>query len=99
MTKRMLMGLVIGIGCMIGGTARAQEAHSTQPYVVLVGIDKYQDPHIKSRKHAETDAKALYDLFTSKEPVGVAPKNVKLLLGTPDKTRPSEPATRANILK
>jgi carboxyl-terminal processing protease len=99
MTKRMLMGLVIGIGCMIGGTARAQEEHTAQPYVVLVGIDKYQDPQIKSRKHAETDAKALYDLFTSKQHLGAAPKNVKLLLGTPDKTRPSEPATRANILK
>lgn len=100
MTKRMLLGLVIGIGCLnVGAAARAEEDKPAQPYVVLVGIDKYQDPQIKSRKHAEADAKALYDLFTSKQQLAVGPKNIKLLLGTPDKTRPSEPATRANILK
>lgn len=100
MTKRMFMGLVIGIACLNwGAAARAEEDRPAQPYVVLVGIDKYQDPQIKSRKHAEADAKALYDLFTSKQQLAVGPKNIKLLLGTPDKTRPSEPATRANIMK
>ncbi len=100
MIKRMLLGLVIGIGCMNwGAAARADDDHPAQPYVVLVGIDKYQDPQIKSRKHAEADARALYDLFTSKKHLGVLPENIKLLLGAPDKTRPSEPATRANIMK
>ncbi len=100
MTKRMLLGLVIGV-CFLGVkcSARAEEEHPAQPYVVLVGIDQYQDAQIKTRKHAEADAKALYDLFTSKKHLGALSKNVKLLLGTPDKTRPSEPATRANILK
>lgn len=100
MTKRMLLGLVIGF-CFLGAktVARAEEEHSPQPYVVLVGIDKHQDEQIKSRKHAEADAKALYDLFTSKQHLGVAASNIKLLLGTPDKTRASEPATRANIMK
>lgn len=69
------------------------------PLVVLVGIDKYGDPQIKSRTHAEADAKALYDVFTSKDYLGADPKNVKLLLGSADEARNSEPATRANILK
>lgn len=100
MTKRMLLGLMIVVSYLgLNPAARAQDEHPAQPYVVLVGIDKYQDEQIKSRKHAEADAKALYDLFTSKDHLGALPKNVKLLLGTPDKTRPSEPATRANILK
>src|SRR4030095_7308574 len=100
MTKRMLLGLCVIVSYLgLGTPARAQEEHPAQPYVVIVGIDKYQDEQIKSRKHAETDAKALYDLVTSKEHLGALPKNVKLLLGTPDKTRNSEPATRANILK
>src|SRR5438093_10583505 len=100
LTRRMLLGLAIGV-CFFGmsSTARAEEEHPPQPYVVLVGIDKYQDAQIKSRKHAEADAQALYDLFTSKQHFGAGPKNIKLLLGTPDKTRPSEPATRANIMK
>jgi C-terminal peptidase prc len=67
--------------------------------VVLVGIDKSSDEQILPRQHAEADAKALYDLFVSKDHLGVDPKHVKLLLGTADKTRPSEEATRANILK
>lgn len=100
MTKRMLHGLLIGISFLgAGSLARAGDGPGAQPYVVLVGIDKYQDEQIKSRKHAEADATALYDLFTSKKYLGVAPKNIRLLLGSPDKTRPSEPATRANILK
>src|SRR5439155_7240639 len=72
MTKRMLLGLVIG-ACFLGvrTTARAEEEHPPQPYVVLVGIDKYQDAQIKPRKHAEADAQALYDLFTSKQHLGV----------------------------
>ncbi len=105
MTKRILLKrtlLVFTIGLALFGiktSARAEEEHVPQPYVVLVGIDKYQDAQIKSRKHAEADAKALYDLFLSKDHLGVAAKNMKLLLGTPDKTRNSEPATRANVMK
>jgi C-terminal peptidase prc len=78
--------------------ARAAE-EAAQSYVVLVGIDKYADGQIKPRQHAEADAKAMYDLFASKDYLGADPKNIKLLLGTPDPTRPSEVANRANILK
>lgn len=69
------------------------------PHVVVIGIDKFADPQIKPRKFAEADAKALYDVFTNKDYLGVDPKNIKLLLGSPDEARKSEPATRENILK
>src|SRR5262245_57699557 len=105
MLKRMWserMWLVrIWIGCLmpfagLAPLARADE--STQPYVVLVGIDKYTDTQIKPRKHAEADAKALYDVFASKDYLGVDKAHIKLLLGSPDSERNSEPATRENIL-
>lgn len=68
-------------------------------FVVLIGISDYADKQIKPRPKAENDARALYDLFTSKEYLGVRPDHVKLLLGKPDGKRGSEPATRENILK
>jgi C-terminal peptidase prc len=78
--------------------ARAAEV-KPQTYVLLVGMDNYADKEIKSRTHAEADAKAFYDLFTSKEYLGVDPANVKLLLGKNDEKRKSEEATHDNILK
>jgi C-terminal peptidase prc len=77
--------------------ARAAD-EPAQPYVVLVGVDQYTDPQIKPRQHAEADAKAMYDLFASPDYLGVNPKHIKLLLGKPDPGRPSEAATRANVL-
>ncbi len=62
-----------------------------QPYLVLVGISKYADPKIKPRRHAESDARALHDLLTSKAYLGADPRHVKLLLGSQ--------ASRANILQ
>ena len=62
-----MLGLLLLAGLLASAPAvRADDddAKPGQTYVVLVGIDKYQDPQIKSRKHAEADAKALYDLFT-----------------------------------
>jgi carboxyl-terminal processing protease len=79
--------------------ARAAEEHKPQPYVVLVGISDYADKQIKPRPLAEADAKALYDVFTSKDYLGVGKDNIRLLLGSPDKQRDSQPATRENILK
>src|SRR3954464_15795818 len=79
--------------------ARAAGEKPSQPRVVLVGIGKYADKQIKARKHAEADAKALYDLFTSKEYLGAEAKNVRLLLGQPDEKRHSKPATRKNVLE
>ena len=47
-------------------TPRAAEV-TPQTYVVLVGISQYADQQVQPRPHAEADAKALYELFTSKE--------------------------------
>lgn len=100
MLQRLLVSLLL-IGGVWGGTPAARAVDDTPgtPYVVLIGIDKYADPQIKPRKHAEADAQALYDLFTSKEHLTVEPKNIKLLLGSPDAARNAETATRDNILK
>jgi len=76
--------------------ARAAEKPA-QPYVVLVGIDHYADENILPRKHAEADAKALYQLFVSKDHLGVDTDHIRLLLGKPGKD--AQPATRDNILK
>lgn len=91
----LLASLLLGTPALYAGDDAAQPG---QTYVVLVGINKYQDPQIKSRVHAEADAQALYDLFTSKEHLGVPLNHVKLLLGSADQKRHSEKATRANIL-
>src|SRR5262252_8337973 len=93
----LLLASLLLIGAPAAFAAGEEEAHVGQPYVVLVGIDKYQDPQIKPRKHAEADAKALYDLLTNKEYLGVPAANVKLLLGSADGKGPAEKATRANI--
>jgi carboxyl-terminal processing protease len=88
---------------LIGGVAlpavRADE-QTGQPFVVAIGIDKYDDAQIKSRKHAEADAKALVELFLAKDRLGVDKDHVKLLLGSgPVDGIPSEKATKDNILK
>src|SRR3979490_1577988 len=66
-----------------------------QPLVVIVGIDKYQDPQIKPRKHAEADAKALADLFLAKDRLGAEKDRVKLLLGS---AAGETKATKDNIM-
>src|SRR5262249_31928095 len=49
--------------------------------------------------HAEDDAKALYDLLSSKEYRGIDKEHMRLLLGSADAQRGSLPATRENILQ
>jgi C-terminal peptidase prc len=100
MTKAKLTGLLAGL-VLVALSALPLRAAETQPhpYVVLVGISQYGDKQIKPRPHAEADAKALYDLFTNKEYLGVDADHVHLLLGSPDAQRKSEPATHDNILK
>src|SRR5262245_48981256 len=71
----------------------------SKTYVVLVGISNYADKQIKPRAHAEDDAKAFFDVLTDKQYLGVPRDQVKLLLGSADDKRGSEPATRDNILK
>jgi C-terminal peptidase prc len=77
----------------------AEESRPSRPYVVLIGISNYADKDIKPRPHAEDDAKALYDLFSNKDYLGVPADQIKLLLGSPDPKRSSQPATKENILK
>src|SRR5260370_22324951 len=100
MTRLRLTGLLgVITALLLVPAARAVEEQPSQPRVVIVGISKYDDPQLKSRTHAETDAKALYDLFTNKDYLGAAPKNVRLLLGKQggeEDKRTSKPATRAN---
>jgi C-terminal peptidase prc len=90
---------VVFAALALGLSARAAEDRKPQPYVVLVGISEYADKQIKPRPHAEDDVKALYDVFTDKEYLGVGEKNIRLLLGSEDTKRHSQPATRENILK
>src|SRR6516164_9853315 len=100
MTKARLTGLLTGLilALLVALPVRAAEA-TPQTYVVLVGISQYTDAQIKPRPHAEADAKALYDLFTNKDYLGVDADHIRLLLGSPDPQRKSEPATHDNILK
>src|SRR6266478_2665706 len=100
MKKRMGMvvwAIVLACGLLPSRAVADDVASGT--YVVLVGIDKYEDPKIKSREHAEADAQALYDLFINKAHGGVKTDNIKLLLGKEDEARGSSPATRDNVLK
>jgi len=75
------------------------DALAKHAYIVLVGISKYSDPQILSRAHPEDDIKAYYDLFTDKRYLGADRDHIRLLLGSPDAQRSSEPATHENILK
>jgi C-terminal peptidase prc len=107
MTRVMLKGLLTALALAVAAAlpARAAEPEAkaapapTRAYVVLVGISDYADPQIKPRPHAEADAKALYDIFSDKKYQADGTTEVRLLLGKPDAKRPSEPATRANIIK
>src|SRR5262245_21747102 len=89
------------LALLIVGPVRAAEEAAAQPqaYVVLVGIDKYADQAIKPRQHAEDDAKALFDLFSDKSYLGVPSDRIRLLLGSTDAKRKSQPATHANVVK
>jgi C-terminal peptidase prc len=89
--------VVVGFGAVVPGRAAEQPQHG--PYVVLVGVSNYADPQILPRPHAEADVKALYDVFTNKDYLGAGAEHVKLLLGSADAGRHSEPATHENILK
>jgi C-terminal peptidase prc len=92
----MLLSVLLALAAALPVVAAEEKSDS---YVVLVGISQYTDQQIKPRPHAEDDAKALYDLFSNKDYLGVAPDHIRLLLGTADAGRKSEPATRENIMK
>ena len=99
MTSVFMRGVAVALilAALGAGVTRAEEdRQAPRAYVVLVGISEYQDKNIKPRPHAEADAQALYDLLKNKDRLG---GEVRLLLGTKDAKRPSELATRENILK
>lgn len=96
LTKSLLAALVLLLVIVVPVRAADERA---QTYVIVVGIDRPADARIKPRPHAEADAQALYDLFTSKDYLGVPADHVRLLLGGNDAQRQSEEASRANILK
>jgi C-terminal processing protease CtpA/Prc len=79
--------------------SKADDALAKHAYIVLVGISKYADPQIVSRAHPEDDIKSYYDLFTDKRYLGVDQDHIRLLLGSSDSQRSSQPATHENILK
>ncbi len=100
MLKRIGLLALFLLGGLAAPAVRADE-FTGRPFIVAVGIDKYQDPQIKPRKHAEADAKALVDLFLSTDYLGAETDHVKLLLGSGPIAGAgySEKATRENILK
>lgn len=99
MLKARQLVLMLVVIALLSSAAAVRAAEGVgKAYVLVVGINNFADEQIVPRKHAEEDAKALYDLFVSKDHLGAEAANVKLLLGTPDKNRSSEPATRDNLL-
>ncbi|GIW78366.1 MAG: hypothetical protein KatS3mg105_0173 [Gemmatales bacterium] len=78
---------------------RADEDQAKKAYVLVIGIDKYADQQIKPRTHAEADAKALYDVLSQAKFMGGTQVESRLLLGTEDAKRNSQPATHENIVK
>jgi C-terminal peptidase prc len=96
-----LLGCLVVVAGVLPPARAAEDAKDAKPksFIVLVGINNYADPQIEARKHAEADARALYDLFTDKKYLGVEKDHVKLLLGKADARHASELATRENILK
>jgi C-terminal peptidase prc len=103
MTKakfKALLGLLL-LAWLAAAPVQAAEDPSSQPYVVIVGVGKHADKQILPRPHADSDARAFYELFTNKDYLGVDAQHIRLLLSAKgaEGDPPSEPATRANILK
>ena len=101
MSKTIFKGLIasLALAVLFLNQAHAAGGATTQPYVVVVGIDQYKDAQILPRKHAEADAKLLFDVFTNPDYIGANADHIQLLLGKEDAKRKSQPATRENILK
>src|SRR5262249_3839733 len=100
MTRVIRSGLLGALAAVVLAAAavRAEEAKAPQPFAVLVGISEYKDQAINPRPHAEDDVKALYDLVTDKQYLGVDADHVRLLTGAEDAKRHSKPATRQNVV-
>jgi C-terminal peptidase prc len=110
MTKVMLKGLMAGwmLAALAALPLRAAEDTPPKPkaFAVVVGIDHYADVQIKPRAHAEADAKALYQVLSSNDYLGIRPGDGYLLLGSAKgdagqqkQDDAAQPATHAAILK
>ncbi len=100
MTKAMWTAALACAAAVLTLTAPARaadDAKKAQPYVVVVGVSHYTDKQLLPCAHAEDDAKALFDLYTSKDYYGVDAEHAKLLIGDAD-GKGSQAATRQNIL-
>ncbi len=100
MTKAMWTAALACAAAVLTLTAPARaadDAKKAQPYVVVVGVSHYTDKQLLPRAHAEDDAKALFDLYTSKDYFGVDAEHARLLIGDAD-GKGSQAATRQNIL-
>jgi C-terminal peptidase prc len=89
----------ISFAALVAPAPAAEEKSNPKTYIVLVGVGSFDDKQIKPRPTAEADAAAFYDLFTSKEHLGVDGPQIRLLTSNRDAKRNGEPATKANILK
>ena len=101
MLNRLRLAALAALACS-GGAARAQDdpaAPLKGAYVVVVGVGAFADPKIDARPSAEADARAFYDLFADPKYGPAAPGRVKLLTATADAKRPSQKATRENVVK
>jgi C-terminal peptidase prc len=95
MTRALLTSLA-AVVFLAASTARAEDAKPTR-YAIFIGISDYaKDSGIKSRKHGEADARALYQLFTDPAIGGVAKDNARLLLASGGEG--ARKATRAEML-
>src|SRR5262245_23768926 len=91
--------LVVVVGWLPAARVRAAETAAPKAFVVVAGVSEYSDPQIKTRRNAETDAQALYDLLTDQKYLGTAAADAHLLLGKNDDKRHSQSATKDNVLK
>jgi C-terminal peptidase prc len=101
MSKPLIRGLLasVALAVIFLNHSRAADDTKSQTYVVIVGIDKYEDAQILPRKHAEADAKMLSDVFTNPDYLGVDADHVRLLLGQGDPQNKIQPANRENVLR
>ncbi len=67
-------------------------------HVIVVGVDQCLDKQVQPRKHAEHDAKALFDIFHDPERLDASADNVQLLLGEPKQIVGAKKATRDNVI-
>lgn len=77
----------------------APEKPGQGPFVVLVGVEAFDDAAIQPRPTAAKDAAALYDVLTDAKYLGVPKDRAVLLTAKPDEARGGQKATRENIIK